>query len=202
MHLGEIEALLEDDRCRAQLARLILPETAPAQPDPAACDWRFVETPDGLLRDYVVSTGGHVLSLPRYRRYRPASGSSRVAHRKFQPGRFLRPGRHPEGFRTVVLYRDGRKEPFYVHQLVAWTFLGPQPPGHVIRHRDGNPGNNTADNLEYGPASPRLHAGVAGSVRDRERQLRQAVREALDGRRDVHRVLGEVLDYLTEKCEA
>ena len=33
-----------------------------------------------------------------------------------------------------------------VHKLVALAFHGPQPPGHVVNHRDGNKVNNTASN--------------------------------------------------------
>ena len=38
----------------------------------------------------------------------------------------------------------------YVHQVVAIVFLGPRPPGSVIRHLDGNRYNNSAENLSYG----------------------------------------------------
>lgn len=37
-----------------------------------------------------------------------------------------------------------------VHQLVARTFHGPHPKGQEVRHLDGNPRNNRADNLAYG----------------------------------------------------
>ena len=39
-----------------------------------------------------------------------------------------------------------------VHRLVAWTFIGPQPPGIQVRHLDDNGMNNCVTNLAYGTA--------------------------------------------------
>ena len=39
-----------------------------------------------------------------------------------------------------------------VHKLVAAVFHGPCPDGFQVRHKDGNPSNNSASNLEYGTA--------------------------------------------------
>ena len=52
--------------------------------------------------------------------------------------------------------KDNKKETkkteeiFYVHDLVARTFLG-EPPGedYVVSHKDGNKLNNHVNNLEY-----------------------------------------------------
>lgn len=44
-----------------------------------------------------------------------------------------------------------------VHQLVALTFLGPRPKGQEVRHLDGNPLNNRADNLAYGTRTENIY---------------------------------------------
>ena len=36
-----------------------------------------------------------------------------------------------------------------VHSLVAWAFIGPQPNGSHVHHKDGNKTNNLAENLCY-----------------------------------------------------
>ncbi|GIV62367.1 MAG: hypothetical protein KatS3mg044_1233 [Rhodothermaceae bacterium] len=199
MRFDEIAGLLEDERCRSQLLRLANRISREEHTALDAWNWQFVQTPTGQLREYMVSTAGHILSLPRYRSYRQASETSRVAHRKFQPGRILSPGQHPSGMHTVTLYRDGSKESYYVHQLVAWTYLGPQPPGFIIRHRDGNPQNNLVENLLYSPVSTRfLQTEALKEPRERPRQLSRAILEALDGRRDMQQVLREVLIFLSE----
>lgn len=37
-----------------------------------------------------------------------------------------------------------------VHVLVALAFIGPRPPGLVVRHLDGNTRNNVLSNIAYG----------------------------------------------------
>lgn len=39
---------------------------------------------------------------------------------------------------------------YQVHRLVLAAFVGPCPPGHEVRHLDGDPTNNTLRNLRYG----------------------------------------------------
>lgn len=64
-------------------------------------------------------------------------------------GRVLSPGRYcKSGHLSVVLGHGSNGVP--VHQLVARTFLGPQPIGTEVLHEDGNPRNNTPENLRYG----------------------------------------------------
>ena len=46
--------------------------------------------------------------------------------------------------------QDRTQKSSSLHKLVAAAFLGPRPPGHVIRHLDGNKLNNRANNLAYG----------------------------------------------------
>ncbi len=54
-----------------------------------------------------------------------------------------------EGHPTVELEKGGQRITKRVDELVAETFLGPCPPGHVLRHKDGDLANCRADNLEY-----------------------------------------------------
>lgn len=44
-----------------------------------------------------------------------------------------------------------------VSGLVALTFHGPAPAGHVVRHRNGVNDDNRADNLRYGTRSENEH---------------------------------------------
>ena len=86
----------------------------------------------GFEGRYEVSDAGHVRSLLR---------------RKVM----LKPGRGSSDGRPIVfLYAGGAASKRYVHDLVAQEFIGPKPPGHVVRHKDDDPWNNAASNLLYG----------------------------------------------------
>jgi hypothetical protein len=64
---------------------------------------------------------------------------------------FLKPLVNPKGYLFVMIRRnDWRRSSVAVHRVVAETFIGPCPPGYLVRHMDGNPANNAYTNLQYG----------------------------------------------------
>lgn len=93
--------------------------------------WRDIEGYEGR---YQVSNLGNVLSL-NYRHH----GYSKQ----------LVPKRNNSGRLWVELIADGKKKAFLVHRLVGAAFI-PNPEGYPqINHKDENPQNNRADNLEW-----------------------------------------------------
>ena len=75
------------------------------------------------------------------------------------------------GYRVCTLLLNGVQKKFYVHELVALTFLGERPKGTHICHGDGNPLNNRYTNLRYdspeGNASDRvLHGTDAKGIKN------------------------------------
>ena len=70
---------------------------------------------------------------------------------RFGKVRRLSPATHHGNYPRVFLSSDGNVATWYVHRLVAITFLGPPPfPGALVRHLDGNPRNPHRDNLAWG----------------------------------------------------
>ena len=194
MEMSEILTYLEDDRCRASLSELLLENQKENE------DWRFVVTPKFVSSDYMVSNLGRVLSLPRYRLYH-ANHRSRVQHRKFQPSGIMRPGAQPSGHLTITIMEN--KKPFrtHVHRLVAWAFLGPQPPEHFVRHLDGDPSNNDLTNLAYGTPWENITdtfgpAGSTGLGIIIGSSLERRIRSALTQNGDPIKVLQEILELL------
>lgn len=100
-----------------------------------------------------------VSNLGRVRRAKPGPGTF--------PGRLLKPALStPMNYQFVVLSHGGRRKGKQVtsrtvHSLVAETFLGPPPPGHVVRHLDGNSSNNHLTNIAYGTPSQNQRDRIA-----------------------------------------
>ena len=62
------------------------------------------------------------------------------------PSKILKPIKAKDGHLYIFIHR--RKE--WIHRLILETFVGPCPIGMECRHLDGNPSNNSIENLKWG----------------------------------------------------
>ena len=53
------------------------------------------------------------------------------------------------GYKIVGLSMRAKRKVATLHSLVATAFIGPRPDGYVIHHKNNDPKDNRADNLEY-----------------------------------------------------
>jgi hypothetical protein len=77
-------------------------------------------------------------------------------------------------YRSVGLTKDGVRKHHAVHRLVTLAFVGEPPtPFHQPNHKDGDPGNNRDDNLEWMTFSENIvHSyRVLGRVNSFERRM-------------------------------
>ncbi|QDZ15804.1 NUMOD4 domain-containing protein [Humibacter ginsenosidimutans] len=93
--------------------------------------WRPVGGYEGL---YEVSNDGRVR--------RPLDHPKR-------PGFVLSPAVMRSGHRRVRLLRDGVPTSYLVHRIEAIAFLGEPEPGQYACHNDGNPANNSIENIRW-----------------------------------------------------
>ena len=63
-------------------------------------------------------------------------------------GKLLSPESDKDGYKKVVLCKDGVKRKHLVHRLVGFAFLG-ESNGLVINHKNGLTADNCIDNLEW-----------------------------------------------------
>jgi hypothetical protein len=100
--------------------------------------WKDIKGYEGL---YQVSNLGRVKSLSRLRFNNGGEFTSKE--------KILKPGKSKK-YLLVVLYKNGKRKTFQVHQLVAMGFLGHKPCGMkmVVNHIDNNQANNRVCNLE------------------------------------------------------
>ena len=103
--------------------------------------WRPVEGFEGL---YEVSNLGRVRSLDRQVR---ANGAGSV---RLQKGKIRTPNPRPNGYYGVNLCKHGKIHVRLIHRIVAMAFVpGRTEEKNFINHKDRNPANNAASNLEW-----------------------------------------------------
>lgn len=128
--------------------------------------WRPVVGYEGL---YEVSSDAVVRALPRQVKHYTGAVLQRA-------GRVLRGCTTSKGYARVSLCRDGAVRSVHLHAVVAAAFIGPRPPGMLIRHLDGNQANNAAANLAYGTSRDnsddmRRHGRVLAGERHSQAKL-------------------------------
>ncbi len=101
---------------------------------------------------YEVSNLGRIRSVDRVVTY---SNGQKHLHK----GCLLKPGVIQNNYLQVALCKDGVTKHFMVHRLVAETFLLNQDNLPQINHKDENPLNNIADNLEWCSSSYNINYG-------------------------------------------
>ena len=70
------------------------------------------------------------------------------------------------GYKLVDLCKDGKKKSFRVHRLLAEAFIENPYNKPCINHKDGNPKNNSLDNLEWCTQKENIqHAFKTGLVK-------------------------------------
>lgn len=80
------------------------------------------------------------------------SNLGRVANELRGPGswRIMKASKNNVGYLGLSIPVGGRRKFLFVHRLVAFAFLAPQPtPTHEVNHKDGEKTNNRASNLQW-----------------------------------------------------
>jgi hypothetical protein len=120
-------------------------------------EWRPIPGCEGF---YAVSSLGRIRSEPR-RTVGPTGKAYTVQQR------ILSAARNASGHLSVCLYSTPIAR-MLVHRAVALAFIGPAPsPLHEVAHNDGNPGNNTANNLRWATRSENHRDKVAHGTHNR-----------------------------------
>lgn len=113
------------------------------QHQPAVESWRKIP---GFPERFEVNAQGAVRTLD-HTYFRAGPTGAPIAVRRV--GRVLKPTHSGEGYRTVNLGSAGVCKNVLVHRLVALAFLGPEPEGHEVNHKNGVRHDNCVKNLEW-----------------------------------------------------
>lgn len=98
--------------------------------------------------------------IPGYETYYEASSDGQIrsvgyfaskcqAYCTRNPPRLLKQETSKDGYKRVILCKNGYKRHYSVHRLVAMTFLRNPKNLPQVNHKDENPANNRVSNLEW-----------------------------------------------------
>lgn len=106
------------------------------------------ETVNSKIGDYEVSNHGRIRSPMRV---------DKSGHRRKE--KYLSPYISKFGYVRINLYSNNKRKNYFLHRLIAETFLE-KPIGDLqVNHKDGNKLNNNVDNLEWvTPSDNQKHA--------------------------------------------
>ena len=117
--------------------------------------WKPVIGYEGL---YEVSNWGRVKSLERYN-----------LSNCLRKGRILKQKQCKDGYKSVTLYKDGKRKIIFVHRLVAQAFI-PNPNNYpYVNHKDENKQNNIVTNLEWCDAKYNTNFGTCIERRSKKK---------------------------------
>lgn len=102
---------------------------------------------------YQVSNLGRVKSLVFY---------SNVHKKYYKRDKIMKTGKNYQGYKTIILCKEGIQTGKNVHRLVAEAFIENPYNLKEINHKDENPSNNNVENLEWCSHKYNVNYGVRG----------------------------------------
>lgn len=105
-------------------------------------EWKDIKGYDGR---YQVSNLGRVKSI--WHEQSVGIGQRRL--KRIDKERMVAITDNGKGYKLVSLSKNGKRKNEYVHRLVAEYFLDKKDGANVVNHKDCNPSNNKASNLEW-----------------------------------------------------
>lgn len=114
----------------------------------------------GYEREYLVSQNGEVYSI--------------------KSNKLLKPYTDKNGYQIVGLFHKGKQKKYKIHRIVAMAYL-PNPNNYIqVNHKDENPANNCASNLEWCNCEYNINYGnrnnkVAISLKNNKEKYRRKI---------------------------
>jgi len=103
--------------------------------------WKDIEGYEGI---YKISSLGNVKTLSRHY-YNGEYGNVKM----FMEEKIRTPIKHPSGYLTMILCKNGVKKRYTIHRIVALNFIPNPDNKRCVNHIDGKKDNNAVSNLEW-----------------------------------------------------
>ena len=147
--------------------------------------WKDIQGYEGL---YQISNMGRVKSVER-------TAKNGRGYRTV-PEKIMKPYKNSDGYLQVGLYKDDKGKKYYVHRLVADTFLENPEEYTEVNHRDEDKENNRADNLEWCSRSYNNNYGTKNKRISEKNTNNPKISKAVIG---INKVSGLILEFPSTK---
>jgi hypothetical protein len=111
----------------------------------------------GYEEQYQVSNLGNVKSIDRY-------CMSRWGTPKRIKGQMMKFFKSPQGYLQVLLCKNGKEKKFFIHRLVAMSFIDNPNNYPQVNHIDGNKSHNCIENLEWTTSQQNCHHALENKL--------------------------------------
>ena len=116
-------------------------------------EWFDIKGYEGL---YQINRNGEIRSLSHYTKFK-----NRTSYHK---GKLLKMHDNGRGYFKVALCKDGKQKMFYIHRLVAGTFIDNPNNYPQVNHINGNKKDNRVENLEWVTDLENKQHGIANNL--------------------------------------
>ena len=135
------------------------------------------------------------------------SDKGRVRSLKFGKERILKTGRNQQGYLVVCLCKNGERETYRIHRLVAKTFIHNPDNLPEVNHKDEDKENNSVHNLEWCDRKYNINFGTRNK-RISEKHLKPILQYTKSGEfvkewrsaMDVQRNIGYLQNNISSCC--
>lgn len=150
---------------------------------------------------YQVSDKGSVKALERT--YKQFNGLTGNYNYRVYPEKLMFIEEDKDGYLKTRLSKDGSQKKFFIHRLVALTFIPNNQDKPEVNHIDGNKKNNTLANLEWVTTSENQRHAIANKLYETAKGESSGTSKLKESEvREIHKLwsTGEVTqEYLSKK---
>lgn len=162
--------------------------------------WKDIPGYEGY---YQVSNQGVVKALERT--YKQFNGLTGNYNYRVYPEKIMFVEEDKDGYLKTRLSKDGKQKKFFVHRLVAMTFIPNQENKPEVNHKDGIKKNNGSENLEWVTTSENQRHAIANKLYETAKGEKSGTSKLKESEvREIHKLwkTGEVTqEYLSEKFD-
>ncbi len=138
--------------------------------------WKDIQGYEGM---YQVSNMGRVKSLERITKFKNRD------YTRIEQEKILTPAKHHKGYLKAQLRKNGKNKAFFIHRLVAQSFIPNPENKSTVNHKNGIKTDNRVENLEWMSNQENMKHAYDNNIRNNDKvseaKWKKVAQYSLDG---------------------